>query len=86
MAEKKNAACVEDMVTIVVPREPGTVGDDMYFVALNGKAYNIPRGKPVQLPAPVAAVYYESIAAQDAAFMHIDEFQQEMRTVQGAPC
>ena len=81
MAEKK--AVEKDTVTIVIPREPG--GEDMLFVALNGKSYLIPRGKAVEVPKNVADVYYESVAAQEAALDHIDDFQDEMRTVQGAP-
>lgn len=82
----KNAnttAAAEDRVMVVVPRDPG--GDTMIFVALNGKPYNIPRGKPVELPANVAQIIYNSLAAEEAALAFSAQQKQLMNEIQGAP-
>lgn len=73
----------KNTVSVVVPREPG--GDSMLFLALNGKTYNIPRGKRVELPAEVADVYYRSIEAEDYARKYSDEQNAAMNEIVGAP-
>lgn len=90
MAAKKTEEPMEIMetveekkVSLIVPREPG--GEEMLFVALNGKAYNIPRGKVVEIPEDVARVYYNSVAAEENAWKNSMAMQAEMNTVQGAP-
>lgn len=86
MAAKKSEAPAnenERKVTLVIPRDPG--GEQMMFIALNGKAYNIPRGKPVEVPKAVAEIYYRSIQAEEISYAYSDEQQREMNVVQGAP-
>lgn len=81
MAEKKITG--DETVTIFVPRIPG--GPEMMFVALNGKAYNIPRGTATEVPKDVANIFYMSVQAEENAWKQSEEFQRDMLTVQGAP-
>jgi len=68
MAETKKPvqsvkAPVEEMETIFVPKA-GRGEDEVFVVGINGKNYNIPRGKNVSVPAAVASEFRRSMRAQ----------------------
>ena len=58
-----NEQILEQYVTIVVPRAMGKAPQVVY-VAVNGKVWNIPRGKPVTIPKYVAIVLEQQQRAQ----------------------
>lgn len=68
MAEKKEAQTpvldpMKRMQTRVVPLAP--VGEPAgIYVSLNGKGYNIPRGKPVTMPQAVWEIVQDLLAAE----------------------
>lgn len=72
-----------EMVTLHVPKASGE--DRMLFIGLNGKAWNIPRGTTVEVPKPVADIYYQSVQNAEAADRYAEAKQQEMTKVYGAP-
>lgn len=49
-----------EMVSLHIPKASGE--DRTVFIGLNGRSWNIPRGITVEVPKPVADVYY---AAQE---------------------
>lgn len=57
-----NTNPMKQMVSIHIPKASGE--DRTVFIGLNGKGWNIPRGVTVEVPKPVADVYY---AAQENA-------------------
>lgn len=59
MAEKK--------VKIKIPRLPGNSERQELYVAVNGKAYIIQRGKYVEVPPEVAEVIEHSEMAEEVA-------------------
>lgn len=62
----EEAAVVDPMkvlVTRVVPYAPRGEQQSLW-ACLNGKAYNIPRGKPVELPQPVWEIIDSMLAAE----------------------
>ena len=70
MAETKKPvqsvkAPVEEYEIIFVPKA-GRGEDEVFVVGINGKNYNIPRGKSVSVPAAVAAEFRRSQRAQQA--------------------
>ena len=69
-----------EMVSIHIPKASGE--DRTVFVGLNGRGWNIPRGMTVEVPKPVADVFY---AAQDNA-TKADEYSEakHMQEMQGA--
>lgn len=81
MATKPNL--MEEMVEVFLPKVSGE--ENTVYVALNGKAWQIPRGKRTQIPKAVADVLERSQAAQDAADRYSDAEQRKMAIIQGAP-
>jgi len=59
MAEKKTVAKIQqETETVFLPRISGE--ENTVFVGLNGRSWQIPRGKKVEVPACVARVLDES--------------------------
>ncbi len=81
MVEAKAPA--EEMVEVFLPKVPGEAPTQ--YVALNGKAWQIPRGKKTQLPRDVALVLERAQLAQEAADKYSDEEQKKMAIIQGLP-
>lgn len=54
---------MKEMITDVIPYAPAGEQQNMY-VGLNGKTYNIPRGKSVELPMPVWEIIKRALAAE----------------------
>lgn len=63
---------MKELVTRVVPHAPRGEQQSLW-ACLNGKAYNIPRGKPVELPAPVWEIIDSMLAAERK---HEEELRQ----------
>ena len=81
MADVK--APTEIMVEAFLPKIPGE--PPFQYVAVNGKAWQIPRGKKYQIPEHVAQVLERAQKAQEAADEYSDEEQKKMTVIQGAP-
>lgn len=54
------------MVKIKLPKAPKTE-QNFQFVAVNGRAFQVPRGKTVEVPKPIAVVLKYSEEAKEAA-------------------
>lgn len=72
---------MEEMVTVHIPKVSGE--DRMFYVGLNGKGWNIPRGKNVQVPKPVADIIERHNLANERADKYKEERQRMMNIVQG---
>lgn len=84
MAAKNEAtASAEQMVEVFLPKISGEA--PYQYVGVNGKAWQVPRGKKTQVPEYVAQVLERSQLAQDAADEYSDEEQKKMKVIQGAP-
>lgn len=84
MAAKTEAVpATETMVDVFVPKVSGEA--PFQYVAVNGKAWQIPRGKKVQVPAYVKDVLDRAQQAQEAADKYSDEEQKKMAAIQGVP-
>ena len=55
------------MKTITLPRAGGTEQQSV-FVCVNGRTFQVPRGKRTQVPLPVYECLMEAQAAQQEAF------------------
>lgn len=77
------AAPAEKMVEVFLPKVPGEA--PYQYVGVNGKAWQIPRGKKTQIPEYVAEVLNRSQKAQEDADEYSDKEQKKMKVVQGAP-
>lgn len=68
MAEAKKPDRIEDpmqqRVTKYVPRQSGNDQQNIY-VGINGKGYNIPCGKNVEMPLPVWLVIERALQAEE---------------------
>lgn len=71
-----------EKVSVHVPKIPGE--DPMLYVGLNGKGWNIPRGKTVEVPKPVADIIAQSQACMSVADEYTAQKQKLMKVVQGA--
>ena len=78
---KKNP--MNEMVSLHIPKQSGE--DRSVFIGLNGKGWNIPRGVTVEVPKPVAEVYYSAMANASAADKYSEEKQRDMAVIHGAP-
>lgn len=57
----------KEMRTITMPR--GQSQEQQFrFVCVNGRSYQVPKGKAVEMPLPVYQCLLESQAAEEAAF------------------
>lgn len=81
MAEAAKTA-KEEMVEVYLPKASGEAST--VYVALNGKAWQIPRGKKMQIPKSVALVLERAQAAQEAADDYRKKERQKMYEIQGA--
>lgn len=54
---------MKEMITDIIPYAPAGEQQNMY-VGMNGKTYNIPRGKSVELPMPVWEIIKRALAAE----------------------
>lgn len=57
----------KEMRTITLPR--GQSQEQQFrFVCVNGRSYQVPKGKAVEVPLPIYQCLMESQAAEEAAF------------------
>lgn len=57
----------QDMRTITLPR--GQSQEQQFrFVCVNGRSYQVPKGKAVEVPLPIYQCLMESQAMEEAAF------------------
>ena len=78
MANSNNP--MKEMVDVFVPLVSGE--ENTMFVGLNGKAWQIPRGKKVQVPRPVADIIERSqrnATAQHMYKQHLTEVYDKSR-------
>lgn len=80
MANRKDTApeAVETddgLVTIVIPKDPGNKKDTDKFVGVNGKRYQIMRGKPVRVPKEVAEVLKLANLAAEEADAYLEQLE-----------
>lgn len=74
---------MKEMVSLHIPKVSGE--DRCVYIGLNGKAWSIPRGVTVQVPKPVADIYYMALKAAEARDKYIEAKQKDMTVVHGAP-
>ena len=79
MIEKTASA---EMRNVFLPRISGE--EDTVFVGLNGRSWQIPRGKRVEVPAAVAAVLDEAERNARIAGAYAQARQREMAVVHAA--
>nr|DAO82626.1 MAG TPA: hypothetical protein [Caudoviricetes sp.] len=65
-----------EMVSIKLFKDNGNYKDDV-FVSVNGRNYQIQRGKTVQVPRCVAEVLEHSERQDQAAALMVDELERE---------
>ena len=80
-ADKKDP--MQEKVSLHIPKMSGE--DRSVFIGLNGKGWSIPRGVTVEVPKPVAEIYWAAQANADAAEQYADATQRESKDVHGAP-
>ena len=73
MAETKIKAEKPKTVKIKLPRLPGANANQDQYVAVNGKAYIIQRGKEVEVPVAVANVLELSALAEEMTAVYAEE-------------
>lgn len=62
--------------SIFLPRASETE-QQFEFVCINGKAYQVPRGKPVEVPLAVAEVLEHAQMQETELFERVHEMQQQ---------
>lgn len=72
---------MEEIVSVFIPKESGE--DEMFFVGLNGRNWNIPRGKTVQVPKPIADIVEQHNKFEEEAEIFRKEKKRMMNVVQG---
>ena len=83
MAATTKATKTEELVEVYLPKIPGEA--PVKYVAINGVAYNIPRGKMNKVPAKVARMLNRAQTAADEADMFSAEEKKKMDVIQGKP-
>ena len=84
--EKNTAKQVKPEAPEVEVFLPKVAGEAPFqYVAVNGRAWQIPRGKKYTVPAYVARVLERAQQAQEAADRFSAEEQKKMQEIQGAP-
>lgn len=78
MAEVKTRTEAQATKSIFLPRASETE-QQFEFVCVNGKAYQVPRGKPVEVPLAVAEVLEHAQMQETALFERIRQAQQELQ-------
>lgn len=81
MAANTKAVKTEELVEVYIPKIPGEAPDK--YVAVNGRAWNIPRGKMTKVPAKVARALNRAQAAAEEADKYSAEEQKKMKEIQG---
>lgn len=69
--------------TVFLPKISGE--DATVFVGLNGKAWQIPRGKQTEVPVEVAEILNAAERNRQMADEYAEAEKAKMKTVQGAP-
>lgn len=70
-------------VEVFLPKVAGEA--PFQYVAVNGRAWQIPRGRKYRVPAYVARVLERAQQAQEDADRFSEEEQKKMQEIQGAP-
>lgn len=78
MAEVKTKAEAQATKSIFLPRASETE-QQFEFVCINGKAYQVPRGKPVEVPLAVDEVLEHAQMQEAELFERIRQAQQELQ-------
>ena len=81
--EANEKAGVPNKVKVFLPKIPGE--ENTVFVGLNGKGYQVPRGKQVEVPAAVAEILNNVEKNREYAEKYSEEQKAKMHVVQGAP-
>ena len=81
MATTKTPETKPVMETVFVPKIPGE--DDSVFVGINGKSWQIPRGKSCEVPAYVADMLRERQRKQEAAEDYSEAEKKKANVIHG---
>lgn len=73
-AAQETAVQAQETRTVFLPRASETE-QQFEFVCVNGKAYQVPRGRPVEVPAAVAEVLEHAQMQETALFDRIHKMQ-----------
>lgn len=76
--EAKDIEAKAETKTVFLPRASETE-QQFEFVCVNGKAYQVPRGKPVEVPTAVAEVLEHAQMQETDLFERIHQMQQEIQ-------
>lgn len=82
-AKAEVKAPADNLVEVFIPKIPGEAS--YQYVGVNGKAWQIPRGKRYKVPDYVALVLDRANKAQEEADKYSAEEQRKMKVIQGAP-
>ena len=74
--EAKDIEAKAETKTVFLPRASETE-QQFEFVCINGKAYQVPRGKPVEVPLAVAEVLEHVQMQETELFERIHQMQKE---------
>ena len=74
--EAKDIEAKAETKTVFLPRASETE-QQFEFVCINGKAYQVPRGKPVEVPLAVAEVLEHTQMQETELFERVHEMQQQ---------
>ena len=74
-SKAKDIEAKAETKTVFLPRASETE-QQFEFVCINGKAYQVPRGKPVEVPLAVAEVLEHAQMQETELFERVHEMQQ----------
>lgn len=77
-SKAKDIEAKAETKTVFLPRASETE-QQFEFVCVNGKAYQVPRGKPVEVPTAVAEVLEHAQMQETDLFERIHQMQQEIQ-------
>nr|DAJ45316.1 MAG TPA: hypothetical protein [Bacteriophage sp.] len=75
-SKAKDIEAKAETKTVFLPRASETE-QQFEFVCINGKAYQVPRGKPVEVPLAVAEVLEHAQMQETELFERVHEMQQQ---------
>lgn len=75
-SKAKDIEAKAETKTVFLPRASETE-QQFEFVCINGKAYQVPRGKPVEVPLAVAEVLEHAQMQETELFERVNEMQQK---------
>nr|DAF39384.1 MAG TPA: hypothetical protein [Caudoviricetes sp.] len=78
MAEVKTTKQAEETKSVFLPRASETE-QQFEFVCVNGRAYQVPRGKPVEVPVAVAEVLEHAQMQETELFERVHKLQEESK-------